>query len=265
MGAMVPQGRVEESEILVVDDNGPCREMAARVLRLVGYQVFEAADPAQAEAMLRQRDRLAAAVVDVYLAPDDDLGFARRLRSERPSLPVLFVSGYGEEICLDANLMGPGCEFLQKPFSLFQLERAVGGLLSDAPASRRRTGGSGSKLVLVIEDDPDSRVELGLLLEEQGHEVLSAADGRTGLRLAERHGPDLIVQDLLLPDTHGFDLVARLRALPAIRTRPIIALSAFPDRLDEASAAALGFTCFVRKPPAVTELCDLVQTLLDRQ
>jgi DNA-binding response OmpR family regulator len=120
------------------------------------------------------------------------------------------------------------------------------------------------RLILLIEDDPDIRTELQLLLEEQGYAVLRAADGRTGLRLAEAHGPDLIIQDLLLPDTHGFDLVTQLRALPAVGQSPIIALSAFPDRLSEARANALGFTSFMRKPPAVNQLCELVRSLLHR-
>ena len=120
------------------------------------------------------------------------------------------------------------------------------------------------RLILVIEDDPDCRAELGLLLEEQGHRVLQAHDARSGLLLAELHHPDLIVQDLLLPDTHGFDLVHQLRRLPNGSRLPIIALSAFPDRLTEAQAAALGFNRCIRKPPAVHELCELVRTLLAR-
>ena len=121
---------------------------------------------------------------------------------------------------------------------------------------------SEAKRILVIEDDPDIRVELRLLLEEQGYSVLQAADARSGLLLAECHGPHLIVQDLLLPDAHGFDLVAQLRARPDMKRLPIIALSAFPDRLDEAQATALGFTSFVSKPPRVPELCALIRRLL---
>ena|SRR5436190_23177014 len=120
------------------------------------------------------------------------------------------------------------------------------------------------RLILVIEDDPDCRAELGLLLEEQGYRVIQAHDARSGLRLAEMHHPDLIVQDLLLPDTHGFDLVTQLRLLPKGSGLPIIALSAFPERLTEAQAVALGFNRCIRKPPVVNELCDLVQTLLQR-
>jgi CheY-like chemotaxis protein len=130
---------------------------------------------------------------------------------------------------------------------------------TDPPGSRTTEE---PKLVLIIEDDPDCRIELRLLLEELGYEVLQAADGRTGLQLAELHAPRLIVQDLLLPDTHGFDLVTQLRRLPGGANLPIIALSAFPDRLTEARATKLGFTSFMRKPPFVPELCDLIRTLL---
>jgi DNA-binding response OmpR family regulator len=118
------------------------------------------------------------------------------------------------------------------------------------------------KRILIIEDDPDCRIELRLLFEELGYKVIQAPDARIGLRLAEQLAPELIVQDLLLPDAHGFELVKQLRALPRGRTMPIIALSAFPDRLSEARAAALGFNSFVRKPPPVTELCALVAKLL---
>ena len=131
----------------------------------------------------------------------------------------------------------------------------------DGPAVARAAGSAA--LILVIEDDPDSRTELRLLLDEEGYRVLEAADARTGLRLAERHAPDLILQDLLLPDTHGFDLVAQLRGLPGTAARPIVALSAFPDRLTEAQASARGFTRCMRKPPPVAELCHLLRTLLE--
>jgi DNA-binding response OmpR family regulator len=122
--------------------------------------------------------------------------------------------------------------------------------------------GSAPELILLIEDDPDSRTELRLLLEEQGYRVAQAHDGRTGLRLAEQQRPDLILQDLLLPDTHGFDLVVQLRALPGGPTLPIVALSGFPERLTEARATALGFTSYIRKPPPVVELCALVRKLV---
>lgn len=123
--------------------------------------------------------------------------------------------------------------------------------------------GSQPHRILIIEDDPDSRTELRHLLEDEGYSVLQAMDGRTGLRLAASERPALIIQDLLLPDTHGFDLIAELRRLPEASRLPIVGLSAFPERITEARATALGFTRCLRKPPPVQELCDLVRNLID--
>jgi DNA-binding response OmpR family regulator len=117
-------------------------------------------------------------------------------------------------------------------------------------------------LILLIEDDPDARTEIRLLLEEEGYTVIEAADGRTGLRLARSHRPDLIIQDLLLPDIAGFDLVAELRRIPGAGRVPVVALSGFPDRLSEARTAAIGFDTFLRKPPGISELCAAVRAHL---
>ena len=125
-----------------------------------------------------------------------------------------------------------------------------------------RTAEVAPPVILLIEDDPDIRVELRLLLEEEGYAVLEAADARAGIRLAVMRRPAMIIQDLLLPDTPGFELVKELRRLPGGETRPIIALSAFPDRLTEAEVSALGFSTFVRKPPAIEELCEVVRRFL---
>jgi DNA-binding response OmpR family regulator len=245
--------------VLVVDDHGQCRDMSARLLGFLGYEVVTARDEAQADELLvRHQGEIVAVVLDLCLSPAGDVTFARRLAAERPQLPVLFVSGHCKEVCVALDLLGPHRQFLEKPFSISQLEGALEGLLSTTPLE----GAPPRKRILLIEDDPDSRAELRLLLEEEGYSVIHASDGRSGLRLAKDHPPDMIIQDLLLPDTHGFDLVTELRRLPGVSTMPIVALSAFPDRLTEARANALGFTGFFRKPPAVSELCATVRRLL---
>ena len=63
----------------------------------------------------------------------------------------------------------------------------------------------GSSSVLVIEDDPDMRGLLVLMLEDQGHRVLAASDGREGLDVAERIKPDLILLDMKMPVMDGFE------------------------------------------------------------
>jgi DNA-binding NtrC family response regulator len=119
-------------KVLVVDDHHSCRQMTARLLRALGYQPLEAADQFQAESALNRHPDIAALVVDLYLDPTGDLGFARRLPVEHPGLPVLFASGDCRGTCEALGLTGSDRRFLEKPFALAQLEAALAELLSGA-------------------------------------------------------------------------------------------------------------------------------------
>jgi DNA-binding response OmpR family regulator len=74
---------------------------------------------------------------------------------------------------------------------------------------------------LVIDADPDAGEAYGALLEPDGFDVIVAPTGADGMARALRDKPDLILLDLILPDTDGPDLVARLKADPATAEIPI--------------------------------------------
>lgn len=102
--------------------------------------------------------------------------------------------------------------------------------------------------ILVVEDDAASLELATFLLECAGFATLAAANGVEGLQLALSERPDLIVSDLQMPVLNGYELIARLRATPAWRRVPLVALSAFSMREDCAKALAAGFDGFVAKP-----------------
>jgi len=145
MGSLVHRSDSLPQKVLVVDDHGLCRQMSARLLGHLGYDVVEAQDEVQAELTLaRYQDQIAAVVLDVCLSPNGDMGFARRLEAERPDLPLLFMSGYCKEVCEALDLLGPDRQFLEKPFSISQLERAMEDLLASTPVApgEARVGGA---------------------------------------------------------------------------------------------------------------------------
>jgi two-component system OmpR family response regulator len=78
------------------------------------------------------------------------------------------------------------------------------------------------RVVLVIEDNPTTRKIVRLTLGNEGFTVVEADNGAEALALASKTAPDLILQDLLLPDMDGFELVSRLRGLPELAGVPII-------------------------------------------
>lgn len=119
-----------------------------------------------------------------------------------------------------------------------------------------------SSTVLIIEDNPITRQLLRVTLEQEGHTVLEAPDGRTGVELMRQGPPDLVVQDLVLPDIDGFTLVQQLRSLPGGSAVPILAHSGFLSKMEQARSLHLGFTDFLFKPIEPSRLIDLIQVYL---
>jgi two-component system, cell cycle sensor histidine kinase and response regulator CckA len=124
--AVPPTPRADGRVALVVEDDGEVRAMAARALREVGYRVVEAENGRAALDLVRRHaGRLDLVVTDVGMPEMDGYELARRLSAERPSLPVLVMSGYGDQ---DGQGHGTGTDypFLRKPVSPDTLVRTAG-------------------------------------------------------------------------------------------------------------------------------------------
>ncbi|MCL2726465.1 MAG: hybrid sensor histidine kinase/response regulator [Polyangiaceae bacterium] len=99
--------------------------------------------------------------------------------------------------------------------------------------------------VLHIEDDPRNRLLVRKLLSADGHEVVDAADGLEGVRLALAQRPDIVLVDLNIPGLDGFEVTLRLRTEAVLAGVPIIAITAEGDR---DTSFAVGCDGFVQKP-----------------
>src|SRR5215470_1932236 len=99
--------------------------------------------------------------------------------------------------------------------------------------------------ILHIEDDPDNRLLVRKLLQNAGHEVIDAADGLEGIRLACTQRPDLVLVDLNIPGLDGFEVTLRLRGEPSLVGVPIVAITAEGDR---ETSLAVGCDGFLQKP-----------------
>lgn len=116
-----------------------------------------------------------------------------------------------------------------------------------------------TKTVLVIEDHPGARDIYGHILWYNGFQVLFAADGEAGLKVARERRPDLVLLDLELPLLHGLELCSRLKQDDSTRGIPIVALTA--RRLEElgGNADVLGYAHFLEKPVRPLEVLRVVE------
>jgi len=116
--------------------------------------------------------------------------------------------------------------------------------------------------VLVVEDDRDSRELLGEMLELSGYRPLLAADGLEALRLLGRERPCVILLDLMMPRMDGCAFRAAQLAVEALRTIPVVVVSADPNAERKArdieAAACLG------KPVDPDDVLALVQQYCER-
>lgn len=116
--------------------------------------------------------------------------------------------------------------------------------------------------ILVIEDELDMSLGLKDNFEFEGYEVLTAADGETGLNMAVETHPDLIILDIMLPKKSGFEVCKELRA-QNIKT-PVIMLTARGQEIDKVLGLELGADDYITKPFSVRELLARVKAVLRR-
>ncbi len=118
------------------------------------------------------------------------------------------------------------------------------------------------KTILLVEDEPAMVLGLTDALSFEGYRVVSAGTGRQGVELARAEKPDLVVLDLMLPDTNGYEVCGQLRRWS--RTVPILILSARSQDSDKIRGLDAGADDYVTKPFSVGELVARVRAILRR-
>jgi CheY-like chemotaxis protein len=123
--------------------------------------------------------------------------------------------------------------------------------------------GATVRKLLYVEDNDDNLYMLQLYFDVLGgYEILSATDGAAGIAMAAAERPDLILMDLNLPEVDGWEAARRLKADPATRDIPIIALSAHAMAGDREKALATGCNDFDTKPIEFDRLLAKIEQAL---
>lgn len=115
---------------------------------------------------------------------------------------------------------------------------------------------------MAVDDDHVIRGLLEVNLEMEGHDVVTAVDGRDALEKVREHAPDLIILDVMMPNVNGWQVAEQLKGDPITSHIPIIFLSARAMEADIRKGATLGVESYVTKPFDPIELMDLVNRLL---
>jgi CheY-like chemotaxis protein len=122
-----------------------------------------------------------------------------------------------------------------------------------------------NELILIVEDNEKNLKLVRDVLQYKGYQTVEAGTGEDGVRLARERGPALILMDIQLPGIDGITALGQLRADPATRAIPVIAVTASAMTQDRKKIMAAGFDGYQTKPIKVREFMDAVRETLDRQ
>jgi CheY-like chemotaxis protein len=233
--------------VLVVDDDPEARNYLTRLLLNAGSKVIEAKNGREALECIQQAEP-ALILLDLMMPEMDGFEFVRHLQSSEnwSKIPVIIVSSKELTNKELQALNGGGVEqiykkgaFGQKEFSTIlrhQIESAIdksqlnrtfqkslGGL--EERFSSGTNGRQKKDLILVIDASKGAYNALELMKKEANLEIIQAFDGESGLLLAKKNHPDLILLDVLLPGIDGWQVLAQLKASPDLKSIPVIMLT----------------------------------------
>jgi CheY-like chemotaxis protein len=121
------------------------------------------------------------------------------------------------------------------------------------------------KTVLIIEDNYEIRENITEILELEGYKVTVANDGGSGLQIAIKHLPGIILCDIMMPILNGYEVLRLLKENPTTANIPFIFISASTEKKDIQFGIDLGAIAYIRKPFELEELLDAVARYFPKQ
>ncbi|HEU4874154.1 MAG TPA: response regulator, partial [Pyrinomonadaceae bacterium] len=115
--------------------------------------------------------------------------------------------------------------------------------------------------ILIVEDSPDTLLLLSTMFSRKGATVTTAASASEALQSAVVKRPHIIVSDIGMPETDGYQLLEQLRLVPGLSDVPAIAISGYASEEDRERALSVGYLALVPKPVDVDSLFTIIQDL----
>jgi twitching motility two-component system response regulator PilH len=116
--------------------------------------------------------------------------------------------------------------------------------------------------ILIVDDSPTETHILKGIVESGGYQVITAADGETGVAMAKESKPDLVLMDVVMPGLNGFQATRQLSKLPETQDIPVIVVTTKDQETDRAWGLRQGAKEYVVKPVAAEELLGKIRAVL---
>lgn len=266
------------ARVLVIEDNPLNMELVVYTLKAFGYEPLPATNGQSGLEMARTQhpDII---LCDIQLPDIDGLDIARTLKAdpELRMIPLVGASAYAMQDDYDLAYAAGFDAYLTKPLDFNKLLSTLRMLVRNDSAPSTRSMQTGAHTVyqakrvrprpgttiLLVDDVPVNLEVKRCLFEPLGYTVELAPDMQTGLEIAARIKPDLILSDVAMPNGDGLEFLAQIKANPALHDIPLILITAV--RLDDycrERGLQLGAARFLYRPIEMDVLLDEVEQCL---
>ncbi len=243
--------------ILLVEDSETVIIQMKDILTQEGYNTLVAHNGNEA---LRQIEQQVpdAMILDLMMPDVDGFEVLKRIREQEKTshLPVIILTAKYVTKAELAFLKHNGIhQLIQKgDINKEQLLNTIGQMMLPKTSSDniavekpKRNSRSGAPVVLVVEDNPDNMITIKALLDERC-QIIEATDGLSGVEMARKHLPHLVLMDIALPGMNGIEALNEIRRDELLKDIPVVAVSASAMKGDREDFIALGFDAYVSKP-----------------
>ena len=224
--------------ILLVDDEPTLRMTLVANLELEGFEVVEAENGEQALRILGEQD-FDLVLTDIRMPGMNGVEMFQRMRSSRPDVPVILMTGFALETLIDEAIRSGAFTVLSKPFPVEQL-------LATLTRALQRP------VVLVVDDAESEAETTAASLREMGVRAEAVLDAESALGLLQRKAVDVCIVDLVMPGVSGPELIQRIRDLDPAMSFIAVSGHDVPEMMSRVAQSG-AFAC-LQKPVAPSSL-----------
>ncbi len=239
-------------KILVVDDDRYLLDLLIETLKTIGY---DATGVTSAEEALQHLESASVQLVitDIRMPGMDGVEFARRVKSSRPELPVIFITGvFNSSVLRKVEAEG----FLAKPFRINQVEELIEEVMANAQIADNQ---GGSDRILVVDDDEAFRQMLMESLKLSGYQPVGASNSQDALSIMEKKPVNAVITDVRMPGMDGITLAGYIKERwPGT---PVIMITGYIPAEHEAPLDAEIADGFLMKPFKIDSITELLESL----
>jgi GAF domain-containing protein/DNA-binding response OmpR family regulator len=267
------QPQLRGKQVLIVDDNATNRRVLGLQTAKWGMAPRDTGSPTQALAWLQDGGRFDLAILDMHMPEMDGVALARRIREQRPELPLVLFSSLGRrEVEADDTLFSA---YLAKPIRQSQLFDTLVSLLAheaphhEAPVSKPQIDPAMAARhplrILLVEDNVVNQKLALRLLQQMGYRADLASNGIEAIESVQRQPYDVVLMDVQMPEMDGLEASRRIIARwPDERPR-IVAMTANAMQGDREECLAAGMDDYLTKPIRVDRLVEALYRATARE